>query len=69
MLPRCLVSGPRGRTLQRALDIAGGREPLAAALRIPLDEMEAYLSGKKPVPDPVFHAALDIVARGANRGS
>jgi hypothetical protein len=63
------VSGPRGRTLQRALDIAGSRELLAETLRTPLGEIEAYLSGKKPIPDPVFHAALDIVARGAKHGS
>jgi hypothetical protein len=33
-------------------------------LRIPLAELDAYLAGDKPVPDRVFHAALDMVARG-----
>jgi len=58
------VSGPRGRTLQRALEIAGSRERLAEALRIPLAELDAYLAGIRALPDGVFHAALDIVARG-----
>jgi hypothetical protein len=61
------VSGPRGRTLQRALEIVGTRERLAAALGISPADLDAYLAEDKPLPDPLFHAALDIVASGRQR--
>jgi hypothetical protein len=56
------MSTPQIRTLRRALEMLREKERLAAALRVQLDDLEAYLSGKKPVPDKVFLDALDIVA-------
>ncbi len=32
------------------------------ALEVSVEELEAYLVGRKPVPNPVFLEALDIVA-------
>lgn len=57
------MNGPHRRTLARALQTLGDKkERLAAALRITVEDLDAYLAGRKPVPQPVFLAALDIVA-------
>lgn len=56
------MSTPPARTLRRALSIAGSRERLAALLKVTVQDLEAYLSEKKEIPDAVFMAALDIVA-------
>ena len=55
---------PPSRTLQRALQLLGGRQQLAAKLAVSLDELDDYLAARKPIPDKVFLAALDIVAGG-----
>lgn len=56
------MSTPQIRTLHRALEKLKEKKRLAEALRISLDDLEAYLSGEKPLPNPVFLQALDIVA-------
>lgn len=56
------MSTPQIRTLRRALEKLEKKERLATALGISLEELEAYLSGKKPMPNKVFLDALDIVA-------
>ena len=53
---------PQIRTLKRALERLETLERLAAALGVSLEELQAYLGGRKPVPNPVFLSALDIVA-------
>ena len=53
---------PPTRTLQRALEFVGSRERLAARLAISHEELDDYLSGRRPIPNEVFLAALDIVA-------
>jgi DNA-binding transcriptional regulator YdaS (Cro superfamily) len=53
---------PPSRTLQRALQLLGGRQQLAAKLAISPDELDDYLATRKPIPDKIFLAALDIVA-------
>lgn len=53
---------PQIRTLKRALEKLKDKARLAAALKIPLEELEDYLSAKKPVPNSIFLVALDIVA-------
>ena len=50
------------RTLQRALAILGSKERLAAALRLTPGELDAFLSGERDIPHPVFLQLLDIVA-------
>ncbi len=57
------MDSPHRRTLARALQAVGGvKERLCAALDISLEDLAAYLAGEKPVPQPVFLDALDIVA-------
>lgn len=57
-----MIGAPR-RTLARALESLGGKkERLAASLRITVEDLDAYLAAKKPVPQSVFLTALDIVA-------
>jgi hypothetical protein len=53
---------PQIRTLKRALEKLKDKARLAAALKIPLEELEDYLLAKKPVPNSIFLIALDIVA-------
>ena len=53
---------PQIRTLKRALEKLVKRERLAAALGVAPEDLEDYLTGKKPVPNKIFLAALDIVA-------
>jgi len=51
------------RTLRRALGILQGSESrLATALEVQVKDLQAYLAGKKPVPQKVFLVALDVVA-------
>jgi hypothetical protein len=50
------------RTLRRALQTVGTQERLATALEVTLTDLEAYIVGKKTLPNRVFLAALDIVA-------
>lgn len=52
------------RTLERALRLLGSKERLAAALQIPVADLDDYLAGKKRLPYRAFIAAIDIVARG-----
>ena len=56
------MDGAHQRTIQRALEIVATKEQLADALKVQLPELEAYLSGAKPLPPQVFFDALDIVA-------
>ena len=58
------MDGAHKRTLERALKVVQTKERLAVALEVPLDELEAYLAGDKPVPNQAFIIALDIVANG-----
>jgi hypothetical protein len=42
----------------------GQQEQLAAALGMPLQELEAYMLGEKELPNQTFITALEIVASG-----
>ena len=53
---------PTSRTLQRALELVGGPALLADKLAISPKELDDYLADRKPIPNDVFLAALDIVA-------
>jgi len=56
---------PVGRTLQRASEILGGEEVLAAKLGVTPDDIRAWILGERTPPYAIYLAALDIVARGA----
>ena len=69
MLALLPMDGAHSRTLQAALEIVASKEKLANALGISHGDVDAYLSGEKPLPQPAFLRALDIVAAGRDRGS
>ena len=52
-------------TLTHAVEIAGSKERLAAALKTRMVQLEEWLSGNEPVPMSVFMEALDFIADGA----
>lgn len=56
------MSTPQIRTLHRALEKLKEKKHLADALGVSLADLEAYLSGEKPLPNKLFLQALDIVA-------
>lgn len=49
------------RTLQKAADLLGGRKKLARHLRVPMSELESWMSGKEVPPIGVFLKAVDLV--------
>jgi hypothetical protein len=51
----------RSQTLARALDIAGGPEPLRRRLNISALLLAVWISGAEPLPTDVFLKAVDIV--------
>ncbi|TMH45134.1 MAG: hypothetical protein E6H54_06640 [Betaproteobacteria bacterium] len=58
------MDGAHKRTLERALQIVRSKERLAVALELPVEELETYMAGERPLPDQAFITALDIVANG-----
>lgn len=58
------MDGAHSRTLERALKLLETKERLAVALELPIDEIDLYLSGAKPLPHRAFLTARDIVANG-----
>ena len=48
-------------TLTYALAIAGSERELAEHLRVGVRQVENWLGGVDPIPDRIFHAALDVV--------
>ena len=51
------------RTTRKALEAAGGVEPLALALSRPVREVQDWLNGRVVPPDKAFLELLDIVSR------
>ena len=51
------------RTARKALEAAGGTEPLARALSRPVDEIQDWLIGRVVPPDKAFLELLEIVSR------
>jgi hypothetical protein len=58
------MDGAHRRTLERALKVLQTKERLAVALELPIDELDVYMAGDKPLPHDAFLAAIDIVANG-----
>ena len=48
-------------TLTYALAIAGSEQDLAEHLRASVRQVQNWLKGTDPIPDHIFHAALDVV--------
>ena len=53
----------RIQALKRALEIARGKRALCSALWLSYEDLDGYLSGKKQIPDSVYQASLDVIAR------
>jgi hypothetical protein len=51
------------RTTRKALEAAGGAEPLARLLARPLAEINDWLAGRVVPPDPAFLDLLEVVSR------
>ena len=51
------------RTTRKALEAAGGAEPLARLLSRPLQEVTDWLAGRAVPPDRAFLDLLEIVSR------
>lgn len=52
------------RTLERALQVVKSKERLAAALGVPLTDLDSYMAGDKRLSAQAYITALDIVAKG-----
>ena len=48
-------------TLTYALAIAGGTRELAEHLGVGVRQVDNWLQGVEPIPDRIFHSALDVV--------
>jgi hypothetical protein len=55
----------RVRTLSKAAEIVGGREPLRYRLNVSTVLLAVWLSGAEPPPTDVFLKAVDIVEDAA----
>lgn len=55
------------RTLQRAAQVLGGFDALAAELRVSISDLVGWLNGSVVLPVPLYLKALDIVAAGGSR--
>jgi DNA-binding transcriptional regulator YdaS (Cro superfamily) len=53
------------RTLARAIEIAGGQEPLARFLACTPGEIAKWATGESNPPMPIFLAMVDIAAANA----
>ena len=53
--------GVRVRTLYKAAEIVGGREPLRCRLNVSALVLAMWFSGAEPPPTDVFLKAVDIV--------
>jgi hypothetical protein len=56
-----MVDKVYGRTLQKAAELSGGRKELARMLRVPLAELEKWITGEGTPPMSVFLKAIDFV--------
>ena len=52
------------RTLKSALDIVGDEQRLARRLRVPINDLHAWLTGQDKPPTWVFLCAVDVVVGG-----
>ena len=49
------------RTMQKAVQLAGGTKQLARKLHVPMAELEKWLAGKGVPPKQIFLQAVDMV--------
>ena len=56
-------------TLKQAGVILGGEKALARHLRVPLEDLQRWLTGKEDPPRQVFLRAVDVVLEGPKKKS
>lgn len=49
------------RTLQKAADLTGGRKKLARVLRVPINDLEAWIADEAKPPLNVFLRVVDLL--------
>lgn len=49
------------RALQRAIDLAGGVDPLARYLKVPPAALKFWLNASSPLPDDMFLKIVDVL--------
>ena len=52
------------RTLHKAAELMGSRKALARHLRVPLADLEKWMSGAEVPPTGVFLQVVDVVLEG-----
>lgn len=58
-----IIDAPYLRTLRKAVQVAGGEAALAAALGVPREMLERWLSGESVLPVELYFEALRISER------
>ena len=56
------MASPQLNILRKALELLHTRERLASALQITAADLDAYLTGLKPLPPDLYVQAIDMVA-------
>ena len=56
-----MTSSIYSRALQRAAELIGGRDKLAAYLGVPLADLQKWISGATRPPQPAFLRAVDFI--------
>lgn len=64
---RIMRENPYVRPLERARQLAGGEEELAAALRTSTEALSKWLSGELTPPMRTYMVALHLMARSSAR--
>lgn len=49
------------RTLERAVELFNGEQPLAEYLKVPTERLRWWLHGSVPIPNDVFLALVDVL--------
>ena len=56
-----MVDKVYSRTFAKAVELLGGRKPLARELRVPLADLERWIAGAAKPPLQIFLKAIDLV--------
>ena len=63
-----MASKVYSRTFQKAAELAGGSRNLANQLRVPLADLEKWITGLATPPLPTFLKAIDLVLDDSQPG-
>ena len=57
------------KALRHACELAGGKEPLAALLKVPVERLEAWMARDEVPPIGIFLSAVEIIGGGIPDGA